>query len=154
MHEIAERKGAFTLFGLFLRANAPMLRIDEPDTWDLVVSAPWLDMGTSDSLGELIELVRKSLGTRVLAKLAKFQIIPGDDPGLKSVLRRFAVEDGELLIKNEELFGLEIERAILFRAWPPARVKKAPRRKRAAAPATKTSRVRKRARRAVTQPAG
>jgi len=35
MHEIAGRKGNFTLFGLFMRADAPFARADAPGTWDL-----------------------------------------------------------------------------------------------------------------------
>jgi hypothetical protein len=42
MHEIADRKGNFTLFALFMRADSPFARSDDPGAWDLVVSAPWL----------------------------------------------------------------------------------------------------------------
>lgn len=38
MRDIGVRKGEFTLFGLFMRSDAP-------GTWDLVVSAPWLEAG-------------------------------------------------------------------------------------------------------------
>jgi hypothetical protein len=43
MHEIAVKKGNFTLFALFMPADAPLHRGDDPGTWDLVVSAPWLE---------------------------------------------------------------------------------------------------------------
>jgi hypothetical protein len=44
MHEIAALKGDFTLFALFRRVGNTFMRPDEsPGTWDLVVSAHWLD---------------------------------------------------------------------------------------------------------------
>jgi hypothetical protein len=42
MHEIAAKKGDFTLFALFKRA-------DGLGRWDLVVSAPWLEGSTRPS---------------------------------------------------------------------------------------------------------
>src|ERR1035438_8521788 len=45
MHEIAKRKGDFTLFALFMPADAPLMQAGDPGTWDLVVSAPWLERG-------------------------------------------------------------------------------------------------------------
>ncbi len=112
MRDIAKRKGEFTLFGLFMRADAP-------GTWDLVVSAPWLETGKLKSTGELVQLLADSIGEQALTQFSRIQAIPSDDPGLKAVLRAFSVEDGEMHVQNSNLFGIQIEDAIIFRAKRP-----------------------------------
>jgi hypothetical protein len=119
MHEIAARKGDFTLFALFLRADAPFMRADAPGTWDLVVSAPWLEGGKLKALGELVDLLAKSVGRQALQQFSKVEAVAGNDPSVRLILRTIPVEDGERHIQNTDLFGLQIERAIIFRAWRP-----------------------------------
>ena len=116
MHEIAVKKGDFTLFALFRRANGL-------GDWDLVVSAPWLDSDTLKVLNELVDLLAKSIGRKALAQLARVQIIPGNDPTLKYILKNFPVDDGEHHLQSTELFGLEMEAGIILRAKRPSRKK-------------------------------
>ena len=109
MREIAKRKGNFTLFGLFMRSDAP-------GTWDLVVSAPWLEKGKLKGLSEFVELLSDSIGEQALSNFSRIQTISSDDPGLKAVLRAYSVDDGEVHVRNSNLFGLQIEDALIFRA--------------------------------------
>jgi hypothetical protein len=113
MHEIAARKGSFTLFALFMRA-------DDPGTWDLVISAPWLDRGKLKALGELVDLLAKSIGRQALQQFSRVEAVPGNHPSVQFILRDIPVEDGERQVQSTDLFGLEIERGIIFRAWRPA----------------------------------
>lgn len=110
MHEIADRKGDFTLFALLLRANAL-------GTWDLVVSAPWLERNKLKATRELVNLLAKSLGRESLQQFARVEAVAGHDPTVQSILRSFPLEDGELHMKSSDLFGLEIEKVIIFRSW-------------------------------------
>ena len=120
MHEIAAKKGDFTLFALFQRANGL-------GRWDLVVSAPWLGNGGPKLLGELIELLAKSIGREALARLGRVEIIPSDNPTVKYILKNIPVDNGEHHIQNTELFGLEMEEGIILHAnrpGPKPRVKR------------------------------
>lgn len=119
MDEIAARKGSFTLFALFLRADAPFMRADDPGTWDLVVSAPWLERGKLKALGELVDLLAKSIGRQALQQFSRVEAVAGNDPSVQFILRAIPVEDGERHIQSTDLIGLQIERAIIFRAWRP-----------------------------------
>jgi len=112
MHEIAALKGDFTLFALFRRADAP-------GTWDLVASAPWLESGKFQSLGELAELLANSIGRESMWQLARVETVPGDDRTVRSILDRFPVEDGERRIQGADFFDLQIEEAIILRAKRP-----------------------------------
>lgn len=120
MHRIASRKGDFTLFALFRRANGL-------GRWDLVVSAPWLEKGKSKAFGELVDLLAKSIDKGSFLQLARVEPIPGNNPTLKSILADFPVDDGERRLRNADLFGLEIAEAIILRAKRPG-PKKAARR--------------------------
>lgn len=112
MHEIAAKKGDFTLFALFLRADAL-------GTWDLVVSAPWLQTGTLKVIGELAELLGKSMGAKSLHQFSRIAPVSGEHPAVKFILANLPVENGELRLRNTDLFGLQIEEAIIFRAKRP-----------------------------------
>lgn len=113
MHAIADKKGPFTLFGLFMRSDAP-------GTWDLVVSAPWLEKGQLKATSELVVLLTDSIGEQALRNFSRIQTVPRESPALKAILQGFSVDDGEVRVKNSNLFGLEIEDAIILRAKAPA----------------------------------
>lgn len=112
MHEIAAKKGDFTLFGLFMRSDAP-------GTWDLVVSAPWLEEGKLKATNEFAKLLADSIGEHALRNFSRIQTVGSDNPALESILTAFSVDDGEVRIQKSNLFGLEIEDAIILRAKKP-----------------------------------
>ena len=125
MHEIAGRKGDFTVFGLFMRADAPLVRSDDLGTWDLVASAPWLEGSRLKATTELVDLLKKTMGRKLVQELSRVVIIPGEDPTVQFLLRSVPVEDGEHHIRGIDLPRQQIERAIIFRAWPPEPKKRA-----------------------------
>jgi hypothetical protein len=113
MHDIAAQKGDFTLFALFRRADAL-------GTWDLVVSAPWIESGKLKATSEFVNLLAESIGTESLKQFARVQTVSEDSPAVKFLLANLPVDDGEFRLKsNTDLFGLEIEEAIIFRAKRP-----------------------------------
>ena len=109
MREIAAKKDDFTLFGLFMRAAAP-------GTWDLVVSAPWLEEGKLKALREFTALLAASIGEESLKQLSRVVTLSDKDPALKAVVVAFSTDDGEVDVQRPNLFGLEIEDAIIMRA--------------------------------------
>lgn len=109
MRDIAARKGDFTFFGLLMRSDAP-------GTWDLVVAAPWLQKGKLKALSELAELLTDSIGETSLRQLARIVTIDSQDPRLKGIVSIFAVDEGELRVQSTDLFGLNIEHAIILRS--------------------------------------
>ena len=112
MHDIAAKKGDFTLFALFRRADAL-------GTWDLVVSAPWIESGKLKATSEFVNLLAESIGTESLKQFARVQTVGEDSPAVKFILTNLPVDDGEFRLQSTALFGLEIEEAIIFRAKRP-----------------------------------
>lgn len=109
MRDISARKGDVTLF-------AKIRRSDALGAWDLVVSAPWLEAGQLKATRELVELLFDSVGQTSLHEFARIQTVGTDHPTVKFMVDNFAVEDGELRVQSTDLFGLQIEEAVVFRA--------------------------------------
>jgi hypothetical protein len=128
MHEIAAKKGEFTFFGLFLPENAIFCR------WDLVISAPWLDVDELEDIGEFHELVVASLGKAAMREISCLVPLSPNDPNLRAVISEYPVDDGEIRVRCAYLFGLKIEDAIILQARrPPRKVRAKPRRRSARA---------------------
>lgn len=86
------------------------------------MSAPWRAKSRYQATSELVDLLVKSIGRKAFVGLARVGPIPTNDPNLKSILAEFPVDDGEpeRRMRNVELFGLEMEEAIILRAKHPA----------------------------------
>ena len=113
MHEIATKKGDFVLFAIVMRSDAP-------GTWDLVVSAPWLEKGQLKATSELVELLSNSIGEEALHYFSRIATVGKDHPTVKFILTNLPVDDGELRVRSTDLFGLQIDEAIIFRAKKPS----------------------------------
>lgn len=109
MHGISQEKGEFTLFGLFMRPDAP-------GTWDLVVSAAWLEEGKLAGLSDFMEILSRYLTEDELKQLSRVVTVKEGDPALDAVLRAVSVEDGDVRVQHSNFFGLEIEDALILRA--------------------------------------
>jgi len=109
MRNIAAKKGDFTLF-------AKIRRSDAPGTWDLVVAAPWPEAGKLKATSELVELLSDSVGETALHEFSRIQTVGADHPTVKFLLDTLSVDDGELRVQSTDLFGLQIEEAVIFRA--------------------------------------
>jgi hypothetical protein len=114
MHEIAARKGNFTLFALLRRADAL-------GKWDLVASAPWLEGDSLKATRELVDLLAKSIGRKLLQQFARVAPVPSDSPVVTFFLTNFPLEDGIRIHRSYDLLRLEppIEEAVIFRACRP-----------------------------------
>ena len=112
MHDIAARRGPFTLFALLMRADAP-------GTWDLVVSARWLESGKLKATEEFVRLLAQSVGEESLQQFSRVLALNSDDAPVKFILENIPVEDGEIRLQSTDLLGIQIEEAIIFRAMKP-----------------------------------
>jgi hypothetical protein len=117
MHEMASQKGDFTLFALLRRADAV------GGMWDLVVSAPWFKNSTLAATQEVVDLLTKSMGRKALLQFSRIVALAGDDPTVGFFLKNVPVEDGERGLQRTDLFGLQIEEGIVFRAKMQERAK-------------------------------
>lgn len=104
---LAERKGPFDLFALFLREDAF-------DKWDLVASAKWIDKNKSDALKLLTRRVQSVLTKEEVLKLSRVVLIEESDPVLRAWQSAMKVEHGLAEIQDSNFFGLPIKHAYLI----------------------------------------
>lgn len=105
--EMASKKGAFSLFALFLREDAE-------DTWDLLTAAPWIGKDKANALNFIAKRVQKALTHKEMLQLSRIVIIDEDNPALDAIHRAIHVEHGSAEIKDSVFFGLLIKHAYLI----------------------------------------
>ena len=81
--------------------------------------------GEADGGGaqEVVDLLTKSIGRKALLQFSRVVALAGDDPTVGFFLKNVPVEDGERGIQRTDLFGMQIEEGVVFRAKRPARAK-------------------------------
>jgi hypothetical protein len=104
---ITAEKGAFDLFALFLREDAP-------NKWDLLVAADWIDRDKSNAIKYLAKRVQHILSKKELLLLSRIVIIEESNPALAAFNSAFQVEHGSAEIQNSNFFGLQINHAYLI----------------------------------------
>lgn len=107
--QIAEERGPFLLFALFLREDAP-------DLWDLLVSAPWIENNKGEALRYIVPKLQAVATRDELAKLSRVAIIEKNQPALAAIQSAFHVEHGLAEVQSSNFFGLQIKHAYIITA--------------------------------------
>lgn len=111
---IAEARGAFTLFALFMREEVP-------DRWDLIVSAPWAVGDRRTVVDYFVSQIKSRLGDQALLSLARIVVVDPDASGVRALNRTIQVEHGSVEVRDTTLFGLDVKHAyIITSKRPPA----------------------------------
>ena len=95
------------LFALFLREDAQ-------DKWDLVVSAPWIEVNKKEALSYLTNELRSHLRSQEMLTLSRIVLVDNDDPALEAIHKAISVEHGKVEIKDSSFFGLQIKHAVII----------------------------------------
>jgi hypothetical protein len=104
---IAEEKGEFDLFGLFLREDAP-------DKWDLLFAADWVDENKASAIKYMAGQVQRVLSKEELMSISRIVIIDESNPSLAAFHSAVHVEHSLCEIQNSNFFGLQINHAFLI----------------------------------------
>jgi len=104
---MANEKGPFDLFALFLRDDAP-------GKWDLVVAADWIKNNKEESLKYIAGFVQKVLSKDEVLKLSRIVLIDEKNPALDIMQRAIDIEHGIAEIQDSNFFGLQIKHAFLI----------------------------------------
>ena len=104
---LSKEKGPFTLFALFLRAEAL-------EKWDLVVSAPWIEKDKRSALKLLSDRVQASLSISDLLSISRIVLADPSDPAVDAINRSVRVEHSTVEVKDSTFFGQQIRHAHIF----------------------------------------
>ena len=111
---IAEEKGGFTLFALFMREDAP-------DRWDLIVSAPWVGSDKRNAVDYFVEQIKSRLGAQDLRWLARIVVVDPLDAAVQALNRTVQIEHGEVEVRDSTFFGMPVKHAFIITSKrPPA----------------------------------
>ncbi|MBI2154601.1 MAG: hypothetical protein HYV92_10655 [Candidatus Rokubacteria bacterium] len=110
--EIAQERGDFTFFALFMRE-------DVPDRWDLIISAPWVGEDKRGAVDYLVAQIKSRLGAEDLICLSRIVPVDPEDVAVKDLNRSIQVEHGNVEVRDSNFFGLAIKRAHIITSKPP-----------------------------------
>ena len=105
--QVAEEKGPFLLFALFLREDAP-------DLWDLLVAAQWIETNKGEALRYLVPKINALATPEELARLSRIVIIEAGQPALAAIHSAFHIEHSIAEVQNSNFFGLQINHAYII----------------------------------------
>jgi hypothetical protein len=109
---IAEEKGPFAFFALFLREGAP-------NSWDLMVSAPWAGEDRPSVVDYLVSQIKSRLGAQVLMYLSQIVVINPENPALQALNRTIQVEHGRVEVRDTDFFGRTVKHAYIITSQRP-----------------------------------
>lgn len=106
--ETANKKGDFSLFGLFLREDAE-------NRWDLVVAAPWLNSDSMEDLNYIVSKLKSYLKNSELLSISRIVILDLNDPIVQIITNNWGVErGGSLELNHPQLFSLPFKYAFII----------------------------------------
>lgn len=108
--EFIAKNGEFSL--VMLIPSEPSV-IDSKVT--LLISAQWLDKKNPEQAIDLIvKSLRKNLNNRELPYIARVTIVNSSDDFVKAINAAFNVTEGKVDITNCNVFGIQIDKAIIL----------------------------------------
>ncbi|MFZ5447090.1 MAG: hypothetical protein ACOZFS_00430 [Thermodesulfobacteriota bacterium] len=106
--EIANEKGDFSLFGLFLREDAE-------NRWDLVVSATWLNSDSIEDLNYIASKLQSYLKNSELISISRIVILDLNDPIVQIINRTWGVQrEYPLELNHLQIFNLPFKYAYII----------------------------------------
>ena len=99
--------GEFELFALFLRE-------DSVDKWDLLISAPWIEIDKQAGLREIVIKVQESLTQEELIQLSRIVLIDATNQSLEAIHRAVTIEHGAVEVRDSNFFGVAIKHAFII----------------------------------------
>lgn len=109
---IAEEKGDFVLFALFMRD-------DSPDRWDLIVAAPWVASDKRDAVDYFVNQIKSRLGEQGLTSLSRIVVVDFLDLAVQALNTAVQIEHGGVEIRDSNFFGLPVKHAFIITSKRP-----------------------------------
>ncbi|HEX8683952.1 MAG TPA: hypothetical protein VF707_16655 [Ardenticatenaceae bacterium] len=109
--EIAAERGEFTFLALFRR--------EDSHYWDVVVAASWLEGDKGEAYRFMAEQLQSHLEIQEILTISRIVLIDEDNPYLEAVIQTKDGQEGVVEVRDEEFFGLPIQRGYIITAKRP-----------------------------------
>ena len=100
-------KGAYALFALFLRNDAP-------GKWDLLVSAPWIETKPKEAFEYLSRELQKKLSLEEYLTISKIVYLESGNPLLEAIHTAIGSEHGSAHFVNCTFNDIELDEAYII----------------------------------------
>lgn len=104
---LAETRGGFSLFALFLREDAV-------DRWDLIVAAPWIEQERKSALPYITGEVQQEFSPEELSLLSRIVLVELANPAVEAINQALAVQHAEAEVRDSNFFGVPIKHAYII----------------------------------------
>jgi hypothetical protein len=109
---VADEKGDFVLFALFMREDAP-------DRWDLIIAAPWVGSDKRDAVDYFVNQIKSRLGEQTLTRLSRIVVVDPQDAAVQDLNRVVQIEHGGVEVRDGTFFGLPVKHAFIITSKRP-----------------------------------
>lgn len=107
-HDVSAEKGGLSLFALFHREEASY------DTWDLVISAPWIGDDHMEERKYFINQLKCRLEPEEMKSISRIALIRNNDPRLEDIYEDVGVEHGIVEVVFRNYFDMDIKHAYII----------------------------------------
>ena len=116
---LAEEKGKFGLFALFLREDAGAGSGTSGYSgysakWDLIVAAPWIEGDRKKALSYITRRIQEAFTPVELSQLSRIVMVDLANPEVEAINRAVRVQHGQTEIRDSNFFGLQIKHAYII----------------------------------------
>jgi hypothetical protein len=116
---LAEEKGEFGLFALFLREDAGAGSGTSGYSgysakWDLIVAAPWIAGDRKEALSHITRRIQEAFTPVELSQLSRIVLVDLANPEVDAINRAVRIQHGQAEMRDSNFFGLQIKHAYII----------------------------------------
>jgi len=116
---LADERGEFGLFALFLRDDAgaglgTSGYSGYSAKWDLVAAAEWIEGNRKNALLYITRNIQEVFTVIELSQLSRIVLVDLNNPEVAAINRSVTVQHGQAEIRDNNFFGLQIKHAYII----------------------------------------
>lgn len=116
---LAEEKGEFGLFALFLREDAGAGSGTSGYSgysakWDVIAAAPWIEDDRKEALSYITRSIQQVFTPVELSQVSRIVLVDLANPEVAAINRTVRIQHGQAEIRDTNFFGLQIKHAYII----------------------------------------
>jgi hypothetical protein len=111
VRELADEKGKFRLFALFLREEGV-------GKWDVVASAPWIDVDRWHAIEVIVASMKKHVAPERMLMLSRVAPVQEDAPAVVAINRAIRTQHSAVEFVNSTFFDMPMRHAYILVSDP------------------------------------
>ena len=116
---LAEERGDFGLFALFLREDAgaglgTSGYSGYSAKWDLIAAAPWINGDRKEALSSITQRLQEAFAPAELSRLSRIVLVDLANPSVEAINEALRIQHGQAEIRDSNFFGLPIKHGYII----------------------------------------